>query len=76
VDVSQKNQPTNQPTNQPNKQTNKNRIPKIQSTELKKLNKLKCPSEEPQSHLGERRKQLQVGREEGPGKESRWGGWE
>jgi hypothetical protein len=38
--------------------TKKYRIPKIQSTELKKVNKLKCPSENrmPQSHLGERRK--------------------
>jgi hypothetical protein len=34
-----------------NKQTNKTyRIPKIQSTELKKLNKLKCPSEDALSH--------------------------
>jgi hypothetical protein len=34
------------------------------STDLKKLNKLKCSSR-PQSHLGERRKQSQVGREGG-----------
>jgi hypothetical protein len=43
----------------------KYRVPKIQSTELKKIKKLKCPSEGPQSHLGERRKQSQVGREGG-----------
>jgi hypothetical protein len=35
------------------------RIPKIQSTEFKKFNKIKCPSE------GGRRKQSQVGSEEG-----------
>jgi hypothetical protein len=29
------------------------RIPKIHSTELKKFNKVKCPSEDPQSHLRE-----------------------
>jgi hypothetical protein len=39
-------------------------------TDLKKVNKLKCPSEDtqvrmPQTHLGERRKQSQVGRERG-----------
>jgi hypothetical protein len=36
----------------------KYKIPKVQSTELKKFNKLKWI---PQLHLGERRKQSQVG---------------
>jgi hypothetical protein len=47
-------------------------IPKLQSTELKKVNKLKCPSEDSSVSLG-RRMQSQVGRE-GPGRGSRWGG--
>jgi hypothetical protein len=51
------------------------RIPKIQFTELKKINKLKCPSEDTSVPLGERRKQSQVGRMGGtwPGRES-WQG--
>jgi hypothetical protein len=38
------------------------RIAKTESTELKKLNKLKCPSEDASVPLGERRKHSQVGR--------------
>jgi hypothetical protein len=64
-----KNQ-TNQPTNQTNKQKNPYRIPKLQSTELKKVNKLKCTTEdasvrEESNHKWEER--------EGPGRESGWG---
>ena len=40
---------------QTNKQT-KNRIPKIQSTELKKVNKLKAPSEDASVPLGREKK--------------------
>jgi hypothetical protein len=47
----------------------KYRIPKIQSTELKKVNKLKEPSENVSIPLGRRRKQPQVGGREGPGRE-------
>jgi hypothetical protein len=45
----------------------KYRIPKIQSTELKKLNKLKCPSEVP---LGREKKAItteELGRDRGEG---------
>jgi hypothetical protein len=42
----------------------KYRIPKIQLTELIKVNKLKCPSEDASVLLG-RKKQSQVGREGG-----------
>jgi hypothetical protein len=49
------------------------RIPKVKSTKFKKPNKLKCPSETPESHLGERRKQSQVGRE-GRTWEGKWMG--
>jgi hypothetical protein len=45
-------------------------IPKIQSTELKKLNKMKCPSEDSSVQLGRKKK---VGREGGTGKETRMG---
>ena len=43
-----------------NKQTNKNtyRIPKIESTELKKVNKLKCPSEDASVPLGREKKTI------------------
>jgi hypothetical protein len=49
-----------------NKQTNKKppkpyRIPKIQSTELKKLNKLKCPSEDAKVSLGREKKAITSG---------------
>jgi hypothetical protein len=45
------------------------------STELKNLNKLKAQGTMPQSHLGERRKQSQFGREGGRGgKVNRMGG--
>ena len=40
-------------------------IPKIQSTELKKFNKLKGPSEDTSVPLGREKKQSQVGREGG-----------
>jgi hypothetical protein len=44
----------------------KYRIPRIYSTELKKVSKLKCPNEDtPQSHLEEKRKQSQVWRDGG-----------
>jgi hypothetical protein len=57
-------------------QKKKYRIPKIESTELKKVNKLKCSSADTQLHLGERRKLSQVrnGGQE-PRRESRWRGW-
>lgn len=41
----------------------KYRIPKIQSTELKKVNKVICPVRTSQFDLGGRRKESQVGRE-------------
>jgi hypothetical protein len=37
------------------------RIPKIQSTELKKLNKLKCPSEDTSVSLGREKKAITSG---------------
>ena len=37
------------------------RIPKIQSTELKKLNKLKCPSEDASVPLGREKKAITSG---------------
>ena len=48
-------------------------IPKIQSTELKKVNKLQCTHRTPQSHLGGRRKQSQVGRKCGTWR-GKWAG--
>jgi hypothetical protein len=48
------------------------RIPKIQFTELKKLNKLKCPSEDASVPLGRENKAITSG--EG-GKVDRVGGW-
>jgi hypothetical protein len=52
--------PPQQKQNQPTKQTNpKHRIARIQSTELKKANKLRAQVRMPQSHLGKRRKQSQ-----------------
>jgi hypothetical protein len=63
----------------------KYRIPKIQSTELKKLNKLKCPSEGTSVPLGREKKAItnQEGEREGerereregPGRESGQGWW-
>jgi hypothetical protein len=38
------------------------KVPKIQSTKLKKVNKPKAEVSTPQSHLGGRRKQSQRGR--------------
>ena len=50
-------------------------IPKIQSTEFKKLNKLKCPSEDASIPLGrEKKEQPQVERE-GETWEEKWTGW-
>ena len=49
----------------------KYRIPKIQSTELKKVNKLKDPSEDASVPLGREKKAITSG--EGPGRESGWG---
>ena len=39
----------------------KYRIPKIQSTELKKVNKLKCPSEDASVPLGREKKTITSG---------------
>jgi hypothetical protein len=49
------------------KKKKKYRIPKVQSTELKKINKLKCPSEDVSVILGREKKAItsQVGREGG-----------
>jgi hypothetical protein len=56
VDISQKQKnKTNQPTNQPTKQTKTYRIPKVQSTELKKF-KQKCPSEDASVPIGREKK--------------------
>jgi hypothetical protein len=38
------------------------RIPKIQSTELKKVNKLKCPSEDASVLLGREKKAITSGK--------------
>ena len=43
------------------KKKKKYRIPKIQSTELKKLNKLKCPSEDASVPLGREKKAITSG---------------
>jgi hypothetical protein len=51
------------------------RIPKIQSTELKKLNKLKCPSEDASVPLGGEKKAIISGREGGT-LEGKWVGLE
>jgi hypothetical protein len=47
------------------KKKEKYRIPKIQSTELKKVNKLKCPSEDTSVPFG--REKNAITREEGGG---------
>ena len=45
------------------------RIPKIQSTELIKVNKLKCPSEDTSVPLGREKKAIISGRRKGLGRE-------
>ena len=57
------------------KQTNKHpyRIHKIQSTEFKRLNKLKCPSEDASVPLGRKEKAI-TGGEEGGTWEGKWMG--
>ena len=70
MDISQTNKQTNSP-NKPNPKPNPYRIPKIQYTELKKLNKLKCPSEDASVPLGRQKKAITSG--EG-GKVNRVGG--
>jgi hypothetical protein len=52
-------------------QKKKYRIPKIQPTELKKVTKLKCPSEDTSVPLGREKKAITSG--EGPERESGWG---
>ena len=47
------------------KKKKKYRIPKIQSTELKKVNKLKCPSEDASVPLGREKKAITSGGEGG-----------
>ena len=42
-------------------QKKKYRIPKIQSTELKKVNKLKCPNEDASVPLGREKKAITSG---------------
>jgi hypothetical protein len=46
------------------------RIPKIQSTELEKVNKLKCPSEDSSVPLGREKKAITNFGGGGPGRES------
>jgi hypothetical protein len=64
VDISKKKtQQQQQKTQKLNKQTNKKkerkqRIHKIQSTELKRLNKLKCPSEDASVLFGREKKAI------------------
>ena len=50
----------------------KYRIPKIQSTELKKVNKLKCPSEDASISLGREKKAITSGRRDGGIWEGKW----
>jgi hypothetical protein len=57
----------------------KDRIPKIQSIELKKVNKLKCPSKDASIPLGREKKAIKNGEggRERSGRESGWWGqWE
>ena len=49
----------------------KDRIPKIQSIELKKVNKLKCPSEDTPVPLGREKKAIT----NGEGERDLWGKW-
>ena len=55
----------------------KYRIPKIQSTEFKKVNKLKSPSEDASVPLGKKKKGITSweGVRERPGRESGCGEW-
>jgi hypothetical protein len=58
------------------KKKKQQRIPKIQSTKLKKVNKLKCPSEDASVPLGRVKKTItsgKVGRDQGG--EVVGGGW-
>jgi hypothetical protein len=60
---------------QQNKQTNKKheyRIPKIQSTELKKVKKLQGINEDTSVSLGREKKTTTRQKREGPGRESGW----
>jgi hypothetical protein len=61
---------------QTNKQTNKHHTeyPRYSPQNSKRSTSWSAQVRTPQSHLGERKKQTQVGREEGPGRESVWGG--
>jgi hypothetical protein len=53
------------------------RITKIQSTELKQFNKMKGSNEDGSVPLGKKKKELQWGEREGPGRESKIeGSWE
>jgi hypothetical protein len=54
----------------------KYRILKIQSTELKKFNKLKCPSEDASVPLGGGEKKAITSREEGSWEDWGWEWWE
>ena len=45
------------------KRKKKYRIPKIQSTELKKVNKLKCPNEDASVLLGREKKAITIGKQ-------------
>jgi hypothetical protein len=47
----------------PPKKLVKHRIPRTSSTELKKLNKLKCPNEDPSVPLGREKKAITSGEE-------------
>ena len=60
------------------KQNKKYRIPKIHSIELKKVNKLKCPSEDASVPLGREKKAITNGEggREGGTWEGKWIGWE
>jgi hypothetical protein len=57
-------------TNQ--KEKKKYKIPQIQSTELKKVNKLKCPSEDTPVPLGREKKAITSGEEGGRTSEGKW----
>jgi hypothetical protein len=59
-------------------QTRPYKISKIQSTELTKLNKLKCPSEDASVPLGREKKAITNGEggREGGTWEGKWIGWE
>jgi hypothetical protein len=61
MDISKKTKQNK--TKKPNQNKKPYRIPKIQATELIKLNKLNAQLRMPQTHLGKRTKQSQVGKE-------------